>query len=178
MKRLLAGGMLMALAILVWAWAQYNPGPTLAQLSELRQLASRFENVEAAKAAGYAQFGECMSSSQGAQGIHFSNQALIDDPRLDVMRPELLMYEPRTDGSLRLIGVEYLVFQKAWHDVGNKAVPVLLGQEFVLNTSLLPQPFYALHVWVWQYNPLGLFANWNPLVLCPKPQGKGESHDH
>jgi len=23
-----------------------------------------------------------------------------------------------------------------------------------------------LHVWAWQYNPLGLFANWNPLIQC------------
>jgi hypothetical protein len=28
------------------------------------------------------------------------------------------------------------------------------------------EPFYALHVWVWHHNPLGLFANWNPLVEC------------
>lgn len=96
------------------------------------------------------------------------------------MRPELLMYEPRADGSLRLIGVEYLVFQKAWHDTGNKAAPALLGQEFVANTSLLPQPFYALHVWVWQYNPKGLFANWNPLVGCARSgaQAGGELHAH
>ncbi len=77
------------------------------------------------------------------------------------------MYEPRDEGSLRLLGVEYLVFQQAWHDAGNAASPNLLGREFYLNTTLLDEPFYALHVWVWQFNPLGLFANWNPLVSCP-----------
>lgn len=180
MRKRFAGGILIALGMAVWALAQYNPEPTQAQLSKLRQMVSRFENVEAAKSAGYVQFGDCMSSSQGAQGIHFSNQALIDDPRLDPMRPELLMYEPRADGSLRLIGVEYLVFQKAWHDAGNKAAPALLGQEFIANTSLLPQPFYALHVWAWQYNPKGLFANWNPLVDCATSgaQAEGELHTH
>jgi hypothetical protein len=107
-----------------------------------------------------------MSGPQGAQGIHFTNGERIGDPGLDAMRPEVLMYEPRPDGSLRLIGAEYLVFQQAWHDAGHVAAPVLLGREFSLNTTLLDEPFYALHVWVWQHNPLGIFANWNPLVGC------------
>ncbi|PYE53842.1 hypothetical protein [Deinococcus yavapaiensis] len=168
MRQLFIGTSVVALGFTAWAAAQYTPEPTQAQLAQLRQMMSRFENVEAARAAGYTQFGDCMSNAQGAQGIHFTNQALIDDPAVDPMRPELLMYEPREDGSLRLVGVEYLVFQKAWHDKGNKASPAMLGQEFVPNMTLLPQPFYALHLWAWQYNPKGLFANWNPLVNCPK----------
>ena len=141
--------------------------PTMTELFELRQMLAEFEDVEAAKAAGYEQFGECMSGPQGSQGIHFTKGSLIENPTLDVMQPEALMYEPRPDGSLRLIGLEYIVFQDAWHGAGNEAAPALLGQEFVLNTTLLDDPFYALHVWVWQHNPLGLFANWNPLVGCP-----------
>ena len=141
--------------------------PTLEQLSELRHMLAEYEDVGAATAAGYEQFGECMSGPQGSQGIHFTNGNLIENPELDPMRPEALMYEPRADGSLRLIGLEYIVFQEAWHGAGNEAAPALLGQEFVLNTTLLDEPFYALHVWLWQYNPLGLFANWNPLVTCP-----------
>ena len=179
MKKILAfAGMTLTLGLTLWALAQYAPEPTPAQLTQLHQMMARFENVEAAKAAGYSQFGDCMASPQGAQGIHFTNQALIDDPKLDPMRPELLMYEPRPDGTLRLIGVEYLVFQKAWHDAGNKAAPALLGQEFVPNTTLLPQPFYALHLWVWQHNPKGVFANWNPLVNCPKVGATSGGHSH
>jgi hypothetical protein len=26
---------------------------------------------------------------------------------------------------------------------------------------------YDLHVWLWQHNPSGLFAPWNPDVTCP-----------
>ena len=76
------------------------------------------------------------------------------------------MYEARSDGSLRLIGAEYIVFADDWHAAGNEPAPTLLGREFSLNTTLLDEPFYALHVWAWHYNPLGLFANWNPLVSC------------
>lgn len=140
--------------------------PTLDQLLRLRGVLGGLENVDDALAAGYAQFGGCMSSAQGGQGIHFTSDTLIQDPSLDPNSPEVLMYEVRTDGSLRLLGVEYLVFQQAWHDAGHDAAPALLGREFSLNATLLDEPFYALHVWAWQYNPLGLFANWNPLVQC------------
>jgi hypothetical protein len=148
------------------ATAHAQVQPTLEQLVELRTVLAAYEDVDAAVADGFERFGDCMSGPQGAQGIHFTNGERIGDPGLDAMRPEVLMYEPRPDGSLRLIGAEYLVFQQAWHDAGHVAAPVLLGREFSLNTTLLDEPFYALHVWVWQHNPLGIFANWNPLVGC------------
>jgi hypothetical protein len=151
-------------AIATFTHAQVEP--TLDQLRTLRTALAAFEDVDAALAAGFGQFGECMSGTQGAQGIHFTNGDRIGDPALDVLNPEVLMYEPRADGSLRLVGAEYLVFQQAWHDLGHVAPPVLLGREFTLNTTLLDEPFYALHVWVWHHNPLGIFANWNPLVEC------------
>ena len=148
--------------------------PTLDQLNALRAVLAPFEHVDTALVAGFERFGDCMSGPQGAQGIHFTHGERIGDTSLDVLRPEVLMYEPRPDGSLRLIGAEYLVFQQAWHDAGNGAPPSLLGREFTLNTTLLDEPFYALHVWVWQHNPLGLFANWNPLASCEHaPAGDG-----
>jgi hypothetical protein len=147
--------------------------PTLHQLNALRAVLAPFEHVEAALDGGFERFGHCMSGPQGAQGIHFTHAERIGDPTLDLSRPEVLMYEPRPDGSLRLIGTEYLVFQQAWHEAGNGAPPSLLGREFTLNTTLLDEPFYALHVWVWQHNPLGIFANWNPLVNCEHEEMEG-----
>lgn len=151
-------------AVALTAHAQVQP--TLEQLVALRDVLAPYEDVDAALIDGFERFGDCMSGPQGAQGIHFTHGERIGDPTLDALRPEALMYEPRPDGSLRLIGAEYLVFQQAWHDAGHAAAPVLLGREFSLNTTLLDEPFYALHVWVWQHNPLGIFANWNPLVGC------------
>jgi hypothetical protein len=128
--------------------AQTEVQPTLAQLSQIKQALSSYEDVNA------------------AEGVHYIKGELLDDPSLDFLTPEALTYEARADGSLRLIGVEYLVFQEAWHEAGNKPAPVLLGREFYLNTTLLDKPFYGLHLWLWQYNPLDVFANWNPLVKC------------
>lgn len=166
MKRRIIALFAVMMAVASWTSAQNDVQPTVEQLSQIRQHLAGFEEVEAAAAAGYEPFGECMSGPQGAQGVHYRNPELIGDPALDFMQPELLTYEPREDGSLRLIGAEYIVFQEAWHQAGNEAAPALLGQEFILNTTLLDEPFYALHLWVWQYNPLGRFANWNPLVSC------------
>lgn len=169
--RLRAGTFLLACALAVVGLAQAQADlatvqPTLDQLASVRAQLAAFEDVAAAEAAGYERFGDCMSGPQGAQGIHYRHVDGIMDPALDPASPELLMYEPREDGTLRLIGAEWIVFQQAWHDAGSAPAPALFGREFSLNTTLLDEPFYALHLWVWQYNPLGLFANWNPLVQC------------
>ena len=150
--------------------------PTVEQLSELRALLARYENVDDAIADGFAQFGSCMANDQGSQGIHFTNGDRIGDPAVDFMQPEVLMYEPREDGSLRLIGMELLVFQEDWHAAGNAATPVQLGREFGINMTLLDRPFYALHVWVWQHNPSGFFSNWNPLVTCAHEGNLAQGH--
>lgn len=166
MKRLLT--VLFALASITFVMAKTEVQPTLGQLEQIKQALSVYEDVSAAEAAGYKKFMDCMSGPQGAQGFHYVSSALLDDPSLDPMKPEAVMYEQQADGSLRLTGVEYIVFQDAWHNAGNKPAPVLLGREFYLNTTLLDKPFYGLHLWLWQYNSLDVFANWNPLVTCPQ----------
>lgn len=158
------------------AFAQSGYEPTVEQLKQVRDSLMRYEDVENAVADGFEQFGSCMSSTQGSQGIHFRHPERIADPTVDIMEPELLMYEPREDGSLRFIGVELLVFQADWHEAGNEAVPVQLGREFGINMTLLDRPFYALRAWVWQHNPSGFFANWNPLVSCEHEAGVGAGH--
>ena len=47
--------------------------------------------------------------------------------------------------------------------------PSLSGHEFHRVESpnrYGPPPFYALHAWVWEHNPDGITANWNPRVDC------------
>jgi hypothetical protein len=161
-------GSLLGMAILGLAAtaAPAEVQPTLDQLRQLKAVLAKYADVDAAIADGFERFGDCMSGPQGAQGIHFVHGGRFADPALDAFAPEALMYEERPDGTLRLVGAEYLVFQAAWHEAGTAAAPVLLGREFTLNPILLDAPIYALHVWPWSYNPLGMFANWNPLVSC------------
>jgi len=63
-------------------------------------------------------------------------------------------------------------------EIGNFP-PVLNGQTFQFvdfpNRFGIPA-FYELHVWAWQDNPKGTFADWNTLVSCDGAVDDGEEH--
>jgi len=140
-------------------------------LAPIRQATAHFHHVKTAQAVGYAPFLDCVDEpGEGAMGIHFVHNELISDAVLDPLLPEALMYEPESNGRLRLVGLEYIVFQDVW-DAEHDAPPALLGQQL----HLVPSPnrygvpaFYELHVWVWKHNPSGLLNDWNPRVRCPE----------
>jgi hypothetical protein len=131
------------------------------QLAELRRATAPFHDFEAADAAGYGErITPCWEhSTLGAMGYHYGDPSLIDGT-VELLRPELLMYEPGPGGQLRLVGMEYIVPIDAWEGDGP---PTLLGEEFHPHSSL---PIYKLHVWLWRNNPAGTFADWNPAVSC------------
>jgi hypothetical protein len=125
--------------------------------------------VEVAKAEGYQLLFGCVSGeSAGAMGLHYVNVSLIGDDVLDPTRPEIVIYEPRPDGRLRLIGADFLVFTDVWH-ANHADTPQLMGQLLHLfespNRFGLPD-FYTLHVWAWKENPSGAFVNWHANVSC------------
>lgn len=143
-------------------------------LGDARRAIAPWHDINAAIAAGYgplpfadAQGITCIAhATQGAMGIHYVNGQLLD-ATVDALAPEALIYEPMPGGALRLVGAEYIVFQSAW--TGTQP-PRLFDRAFHLveagNRYGLP-PFYALHVWLWQPNRSGMFADWNPAVGCP-----------
>lgn len=140
----------------------------------VRDATRRFQDVSVAVAEGYAeQFGCVSGSHEGAMGVHYVNGSLVADGVLDATRPELLVYEPLSNGRLRLVAADYLVLTDVWH-ASNPAPPELMGQLFHLfespNRFGLPA-FYTLHVWAWKENPQGTFANWNPRVSCDEYTG-------
>jgi hypothetical protein len=123
---------------------------------------ARYRDLEVAKAEGYdVQFpaGCAALPGVGAQGYHWINQSLVDG-RIELLRPELVMYEPQADGSMALVGVDYIVPFTEWK---GKQPPVLLGREFMRLEAL---GVWALHIWTERANPAGLFAAWNPDVSC------------
>lgn len=141
----------------------------------VRESTERFQDVEVAKAEGYAlQFGCVSGSDSGAMGMHFVNGPLVGDGELDVTRPEIVIYEPLPNGKLKLIGADYLVLADAWN-AKHASPPELMGQLFHLfdapNRFGLPS-FYTLHVWAWKDNPTGAFVNWHANVSCESFSGK------
>jgi len=165
-------------------------GPdALADLARVRQATARYHDLGAASAAGYtvwspdpfAADATCPSSADGNMGYHRVNVSLrggaanpaAGDAAVDPLRPEMLLYEKRPDGTVHLVGVEYLVFTAAWERVNGAgaAPPEVFGQPLLPSIHTFPGnpnpiPHYELHVWIWTTNPLGMFYPWNPTVSC------------
>jgi hypothetical protein len=138
---------------------------------------ARYHNLNVATAAGYGLFVDkdkiaCIANPPlGTMGIHYVNGTFVGDSVIDATKPEALVYEPTRRGKLKLVALEYIVFQGAWEGAHGEgaAPPSLFGEDF----HLVPEgnrygldPFYELHAWVWKYNPSGMFFEWNPRVSC------------
>jgi hypothetical protein len=154
------------------------------ELQAVRAAVGVYHSYAVAQAAGYSIVDEpCVESPDGAMGYHAVNRTLTADLASDPLRPEIMLYEPRANGTLDLVGVEY--FQIALANTADgprpwfEPTPPPLG--FATTTpSVLghlfdgPMPghnpampwHYDLHVWVFQDSPTGLFAAWNPTVSC------------
>ena len=136
-------------------------------VTQVRSVDARFADVAQAKAEGYAPI-PCVSGIDGgAMGVHYVNQALLNDPAIDIAKPEAVLYEPGADGKLALVAVEYIT---------PKGPAALNGQLFSFtnapNRYGLPA-FYELHVWAWRANPTGSFADMNPDVSCANAPMEG-----
>ena len=133
-------------------------------LATLHAATAGFHRFEAAKDAHYTFLfmNMCMvdesPAREGGMGYHYVNTDLLDG-KVEVDKPEALLYEPEANGQLRLVAVEYVIPKAAWTSPNP---PELFGQKLVLNAFDL----WALHVWAWENNPSGIYANWNPRVNC------------
>jgi hypothetical protein len=140
-----------------------------ALLKIVRQSTARFKDVKVAEAEGYTLTFGCVSGSdQGAMGLHYINFDLVKADVIDATRPQAIIYEPTSNGGVKLIGVDYLAIADTW-DKNHSSPPDLMGQWFhyfeTPNRFGLPA-FYTLHVWAWKENPNGAFVNWHPNVSC------------
>lgn len=170
--------------------------PELAEaLVNIYHATKRYQDVEAALADGYVRdpFNICDTAPimgqpgfMGAMGVHYVRPDLLglmqggervngNGLHVDFMKPGILIYEPQSDGSMELVAIENLVFQKGWHKAGNENPPVFMGHEYF---SMVDNPLteadeahkfeahYDLHMWLYRENPHGLFSAFNPTVSC------------
>lgn len=129
-------------------------------VARVRDATVRFKQADAALAAGYERTDHCIERQPaGGMGLHWSHPRLHDD-KLEVEKPEILVYEKLADGTYKLNGVEYIVPISAWT---RTEPPTIMGQALKRAENL---GIWYLHVWVWDENPSGLFADWNPRVKC------------
>lgn len=133
-----------------------------ASLAAVRQATLKYQDYDAALGAGYAVFYKCTEQpGVGTMGQHLINFDLVGNDAVDPLQPEGLVYAPKRNGGWKLVAVEYVTFQ---------AGVTVLGQTMntvpATNRYGIPAQFYAKHAWIWQGNPDGVFADWNPDVTC------------
>jgi len=140
-------------------------------IDKVRAATARYIDINVALGDGFIQATPCVSGPDtGAMGVHFVLPARIGAGTLNAEQPEALIYEPMPNGALRLVGVEFIVLESIWaakNPAGS--VPALDGN--LLNYIGAPNryglpAFYEIHVWAWQDNPKGSYADWNTRVTC------------
>src|SRR5580700_9268183 len=144
-------------------------------VEKVRSATARFTDLNVAIAEGFVPATPCVSGPDtGAMGVHFVLPARITGGVLNAEQPEALIYEPMSNGSMRLVGVEFIVLSSVWaaNNPGG-GVPALDGN--LLNYISAPNryglpAFYEMHVWAWENNPKGSYADWNTQVTCDHQQ--------
>lgn len=121
-----------------------------AEIEKVRLATEKYNDVNVAMAAGYvpAPPGDCVTAAKeglppqwGGMGIHYIHPKMLkikgaepkvtgDSTHTDFMDPAILLYEPRADGTMKLVGVENLVFLHAWQKAGNQAAPKFAGRSY------------------------------------------------
>jgi len=126
-----------------------------AELVPIREAMDKYRDQDIARADGYSQAQGCITGA----GSHWMRRDLVDDPEIDLLTPEVLMY----DGSNELVGIEYFVY------ASQVPRPDLLGRSmdgpFTVR-GVLPEPIWWRHVWLYRENPAGIFAMTNLNVTC------------
>jgi hypothetical protein len=141
-----------------------------ADVADVRKATLQYLDFEAALADGYILFYRCTEEpGVGTMGQHLVKPELVEDPAVDPLRPEVLVYAPKRSGGWKLVAVEYVTIEALWQEAYGSATPTVLGQDMLFraagNRYDLPN-FYELHAWIWQGNPRGLFEDWNPSITC------------
>src|SRR5262245_33154152 len=131
------------------------PPLAVLQLDQTRDAASKYLDVQAALDDGYVDIGLLVPN----MGWHYLKESLVD-AKFDWTRPELLVYaDDPCGGPRKLVAVEYAVplslSKRAPFGFVGKADEWDANQQFQL---------WTLHAWVYEFNPDGVFAPFNPRI--------------
>ena len=140
-------------------------------IDKVHNATARYVDINVAFGEGFVVATPCVSGPDtGAMGVHLVLPARISSLVLNPEQPQALIYEPMADGAMRLVGVEFIVLESVWAAKNSPgSVPALEGN--LLNYISAPNryglpAFYEIHVWAWESNPKGSYADWNTHVTC------------
>jgi hypothetical protein len=136
-------------------------------IDKVHDATARYTDINVAIAEGWVAATPCVSGPDtGAMGVHLVLPARINAGLLNPEEPEALIYEPMANGAMRLVGVEFIVLASVWKGSNPPALEGnLLNYIPAPNRYGLPA-FYEMHVWAWEHNPKGSYADWNTHVTC------------
>lgn len=144
--------------------ASFAAAPALAQadpIATLRRVTARYHDIDAAIADGFVFLHGCESRpDEGPVGelwVHFGR---LLDGVIDPSAPDALLYLPRRNAPPKLLGAELAVPYALWT---GQQPPRFMGAEFQSEDEF---GVFGLHVWIWNRNPEGMFAESNPNVSC------------
>jgi hypothetical protein len=165
---LCALAILPALGMLQVAHANEDSTPLI---DKVHNATEHYTDINVAVAEGWVRATPCVSGPDtGAMGVHLVLPSRLSSGVLKPEEPEALIYEPMANGAMRLVGVEFIVLETVWvkNNPGG-GVPALDGN--LLNYISAPNryglpAFYEMHVWAWENNPKGSYADWNTHVTC------------
>jgi hypothetical protein len=156
---------------------RFSPAAVAAQLAKTKAALDKYQSVDAAKADGYVAASPCaatpidpnQTSYGGGMGIHYMNPGLMAPGPIVPSKPPVLVYAPTSGGDLQLVAAEYFKPDADQNVKTDDDRPTLFGRAFdgpMVGHSPDMPIHYDLHVWLWKHNPSGLFASWNPDVIC------------
>jgi hypothetical protein len=130
-------------------------------IATLQRVTARYHDINAARADQFVLLHPCEArGDESPVGTVYINIARLMDGVIDPGSPDALIYEPASNGDLRLVGVEFAIPKTLWT---GEEPPTFFGATFQSEDEF---GVYALHAWVWRNNPEGLFAETNPRVSC------------
>ena len=132
------------------------------ELAVSKKALQKYRDIEVALDEGFTGLmpGACVPN----MGIHLIKPNRVDDSKLRITKPEILVYEPLKDGSYKLVAAE-------WYVPAEKTdkTPKLFNQKFqgpMANHDGSPGQHYDLHAWLFKKNPDGMFEPENKRVSC------------
>ena len=145
-----------------------HPGITQRAIAEVRGAVAQYHTPARAQVAGWdlvPGLDHCFDNpGVGGMGYHYIDIEQLGDPTLDPLRPEALVFVAGPNGQQRLGAVEYIVPVELWDE---PVPPSVLGHDLHILEPVPGVEVWGLHVWLFEHNPDGMFADWNPRVTCP-----------
>lgn len=165
-----------ALVPLVWPMAAAADDEATPLITKVRNATARYLDINVAFNEKWVTATPCVSGPDtGAMGVHLVLPSRLSSVLLDPAQPQALIYEPMANGAMRLVGVEFIVLEPIWlaSNPPPNATPALDGN--LMNYIGFPNryglpAFYEMHVWAWERNPKGSYADWNTHVTCEHQQ--------